>query len=365
MTSRLRSPLSSIIFAALLAGCAEYTPTPFTPAHIDTSAYVPKVDAFVVVLDTSDSMNFYYANRRNFFTAKDVVNNMNQTIPPLGYTSALVGFGSGSVYPSEDVRVVYGPATYRSVDFARGLSTLEYADGLTPMSTGIDVGGETVKAGSGKVALILVSDFWHIDDGAVDAVVDKLKAEYGDRLCIHSIKVGNALPADDLPADLAGVNSCGTSVDAASLASADAMAGYVTDVLLQPAAVRAAAVKYEKNTVSASALFDTDKAVLKEEGKTALHALDQSIKARGANVVDIRVIGHTDSEGPEQYNMGLSIRRADAVRAYMVSDGVAPSIIQVSGEGETNPVASNATSAGRAQNRRVDVLVGSREVSEK
>jgi OOP family OmpA-OmpF porin len=154
-------------------------------------------------------------------------------------------------------------------------------------------------------------------------------------------------------------------VDAASLASADAMAGYVTDVLLQPAAVRAAAVKYEKNTVSASALFDTDKAVLKEEGKTALHALDQSIKARGANVVDIRVIGHTDSEGPEQYNMGLSIRRADAVRAYMVSDGVAPSIIQVSGEGETNPVASNATSAGRAQNRRVDVLVGSREVSEK
>ena len=286
---------------------------------------------------------------------------MNQTIPALGYKSALVGFGTGSCVNGEDAMVVYGPATYRRADFANGLSKLECAGGLTPMSEGIDVGGETVKAASGKVALILVSDFSEIDTGAVSAVVDKLKADYGDRLCIHTIKVGAARQTADLIAALAGVNSCGSSVDAGSLASPDAMARYVTDVLLTPAAVPAAAVKYEKNTVSASALFDHDKAVLKDKGKTALHALDESIKARGANVVDVRVIGYTDSEGTEKYNMGLSIRRAEAVRDYMVSEGVAPSIIKVSGEGETNPVASNATPEGRAQNRRVDIHVGTKQ----
>jgi OOP family OmpA-OmpF porin len=331
---------------------------------VDTSAYVAKVDAFVVVLDASDSMNFHYADRRNFYTAKDVVNHLNQTIPELGYQSALVGFGSDSIFNRGDARVAYGPATYRTADFAKGLSTLECADGLTPMSEGIAVGGGTVRAASGKVALILVSDFLQIDTGAVDTVVDELKADYGDRLCIHTIKVGSALrhESDDLTAALAGVNDCGSSVDAASLASSDAVATYVTDVLLTPAAV-SAAVRYDKTTVSASALFDHDKSVLKEEGKTALQALNRAIKARGASVVDVRVVGHTDSAGTDEYNMGLSMRRAEAVRAYMVGDGVAPSIIQVSGEGETNPVASNATGEGRAQNRRVDIHVGSRGVS--
>jgi OmpA-OmpF porin, OOP family len=355
MCSRLR--LLSLISASVLAGCVgTYAPTPFTPARVDTSAYVAKVDAFVVVMDASSSMNFYYADRPNFFTAKDVVNDMNQTIPELGYKSALVGFGTGCCVNHEDAIVLYGPATYRRADFANGLSKLECAGGRSPMAQGIDVGGETVKAASGKVALILVSDFSAIDAGAVNAVVDKLKADYGDRLCIHTIRVGAARQTDDLSAALEGVNSCGSSVYADSLASSDAMARYVTDVLLTPAS--AAAVKYEKNTVSAAALFDHDKAVLKDKGKAALHTLDESIKARGAKVVDVRVIGYTDSTGTEKYNMGLSMRRAEAVRDYMVSEGVARSIIKVSGEGETKPVASNASSEGRAKNRRVEIHVG-------
>jgi len=355
MAISLRTTLVSVLSAGLLAGCAgtPYTPTPFTPASIDSSAYVAKVDAFVVVMDASSSMKFDYEDRENFYTAKDVVTHLNQTIPEMGYKSALVGFGSGSCVNREDARVVYGPATYQRADFSNGLSMLNCAGGVTPMSEGVEVGGGTVK-GSGKVALILVSDFWEINSSAVIAAVDALKADYGDRLCVHTIKVGDADQGGDLTAALAGVNSCGSSMDAAALASSAAMANYVTDVLLAPAAV----VKYTKNTMSASALFDHDKATLKDEGKAALHALDESIKAKGANVVDINVIGHTDSDGTEEYNMGLSIRRAESVRDYMVSEGVGQAIIDVSGEGESNPVADNATREGRAENRRVDIHVG-------
>lgn len=115
---------------------------------------------------------------------------------------------------------------------------------------------------------------------------------------------------------------------------------------------------YEKVTISATALFDFNKSTLKPEGKAAIHDLDESIKAKGAQVVDINVIGHTDSVGPEEYNMGLSIRRANSVKDYMVSEGIDPGIIDVIGKGESAPIASNATAAGRAQNRRVEIQVG-------
>ena len=117
-------------------------------------------------------------------------------------------------------------------------------------------------------------------------------------------------------------------------------------------------VMYEKTTMSTSALFDFDSDVLKEEGKASLQALGDDIKAKSGKVVDIDIIGHTDSTGPEDYNQGLSERRAQAVADYIISEGIDASIIDVSGEGESNPIASNDTREGRAENRRVDVNVG-------
>ena len=117
-------------------------------------------------------------------------------------------------------------------------------------------------------------------------------------------------------------------------------------------------VMYEKTTMSTSALFDFDSDVLKEEGKVALQALGDDIKSKSGKVVDIDIIGHTDSTGPEVYNQGLSERRAQSVADYIIAEGIDASIIDVSGEGESNPIASNDTREGRAENRRVDVNVG-------
>ena len=361
MTISLRSILLSIASAGLLAACAvaPFTPTSFTAKNLDTSAYAAKVEAFVVLMDASASMTNAYHGRQKFYVAKDVVTHMNQTIPELGYMSALAGFGTISCDNKEVATVVYGPATHQRAGFSNGLSMLSCAGGSTSMSQGINVGGGALRAGLGKVALILVSDFGIFNKASVIAAADKLKTDYGNRLCIHTIKVGNYSGSDDLIAALAGVNSCGSSMDADSLASPAAMADYVTDVLLKPAGV--AVVKYEKSTLSASALFDHDKSILKEAGMAELRELDQSIRARGTEVVDINVIGHTDSDGTEEYNMGLSLRRATAVRDYLVNQGIDSSIIDTSGEGESNPVASNATREGRAQNRRVEIYVGIKE----
>jgi OOP family OmpA-OmpF porin len=114
---------------------------------------------------------------------------------------------------------------------------------------------------------------------------------------------------------------------------------------------------YEKHTVSATALFDFDKYALKPEGKEAIHGIDEEIKSSDSKVIDINVVGYTDSIGTEEYNQELSVRRANAVKEFMVSEGIDPGIIDVKGMGEADPVASNSTAEGRAQNRRVEISV--------
>jgi OOP family OmpA-OmpF porin len=115
---------------------------------------------------------------------------------------------------------------------------------------------------------------------------------------------------------------------------------------------------YEKHTISATALFDFDKYALKPEGKEAISGIVDEIKASKDKVIDINVVGHTDSVGTEEYNQELSVLRANAVKEFMVSEGIDPGIIDVKGMGESDPVASNSTAEGRAQNRRVEISVG-------
>lgn len=115
-----------------------------------------------------------------------------------------------------------------------------------------------------------------------------------------------------------------------------------------------------KVTYAADAFFDFDKAVVKPEGKARLDALVQKLQ-----MVDLEVlvaVGHTDATGPASYNQKLSERRAAAVKAYLVSKGVDAKRIYTEGKGEASPMASNATRAGRAKNRRVEVeVVGTRK----
>ena len=78
---------------------------------------------------------------------------------------------------------------------------------------------------------------------------------------------------------------------------------------------------------------------------------------RGTDVEVIVATGHTDWTGSDAYNMKLSMRRAKAVKAFLVSKGIPESRVFVEGKGERNPIADNHTREGRAKNRRVDIEV--------
>ena len=101
--------------------------------------------------------------------------------------------------------------------------------------------------------------------------------------------------------------------------------------------------------------FDFDKATLRPEAMAVLNDAAALLSKHERVVVEIA--GHTDSKGSEEYNQGLSKRRADAVRDYLASKGVKASRLSAKGYGESRPIASNDTEEGRAENRRVEMIV--------
>ncbi len=124
----------------------------------------------------------------------------------------------------------------------------------------------------------------------------------------------------------------------------------------QPAPAPAMATKV---TYAADAFFDFDKAVLKPAGKAKLDDLVSKVK--GINLEVIIAVGHTDSVGSDAYNQKLSVRRSEAVKAYLVSKGIEKNRVYTEGKGEKQPVADNKTKEGRAKNRRVEIeVVGTR-----
>ena len=127
----------------------------------------------------------------------------------------------------------------------------------------------------------------------------------------------------------------------------------------RPAAPAAPAVAATKVTYASDAFFDFNKSALKAEGRAKLDDLVGKIK--GISLEVIIAVGHTDSVGSDAYNQKLSVKRAESVKAYLVTKGIEKNRVYTEGKGEKQPVADNKTAEGRAKNRRVEIeVVGTR-----
>jgi OOP family OmpA-OmpF porin len=136
---------------------------------------------------------------------------------------------------------------------------------------------------------------------------------------------------------------------------APVVAPVAAPVAVPIAAPVAKAPKFEPFSLSSAAAFATSGSSLSAAGKAEINGFAK--KLEGHKVESIVVEGYTDSSGAAAFNQALSEKRANAVKAEMISNGIDGNLIQTVGHGESNPVASNMTRAGRAQNRRVTVTV--------
>jgi outer membrane protein OmpA-like peptidoglycan-associated protein len=372
----MKKSIWAIILAAAvtsLAGCATTPPSggSFNAQTPSTASYGKKVDTFVIVQDTSSSMGDQHMGRSKIDIARETLSNMNQTIPQLNFNAGLAAFGTGCVDKAD---VLYGLAPYDRDGLGGGIAKLACASGTTPMGAGIDTANSKFLTGLGlgKIAMFIVSD--GISDashsaGSSDgkdsaiAAAKKLKSQLGDRVCIYPIQIGNEPGGKEFMNELAAIGGCGFVTNHMDINSPKTMAGYVIKTLLEPLGDAPAPVDTspEKITFSADALFDFDKAVLKSEGKQSLDNL--MIKLGNVKYDVIVAVGYTDRIGKEDYNKKLSVRRAEAVKSYLVTtNGVNASDVFVDGKGEANPVTGTTCIGNKATKKLIACLQPDRRV---
>lgn len=176
-------------------------------------------------------------------------------------------------------------------------------------------------------------------DSAGNTVTD------GDGHCLHTI---NWKSGDECPA--AG----SAAVSKAPVAPVKAEAPAPVTKRTEPVKTTPAP-RFRELSLESGASFELGGSTLSAEGKAAVAELLS--KFEGENIKQVIVEGHTDDRGDSAFNQQLSEKRANAVKAELVANGVAAEVIQTTGFGEDRPIADNSTREGRAKNRRVEIKI--------
>jgi OOP family OmpA-OmpF porin len=366
----------ALAVALLLSGCyaqkatqpiPAFTLTPFT-----ANDYVSSIDNFVIILDASSSMGDPYKGNDKFDMAVQIVSRMNQTLPELGQNGALRSFGHSPAISDKKTVLFYGMEKYSTMALGEKLKKISAAGGTSPMSAALDASGqEELKSVSGKTAVIIISDGqpeFSLESPITLKAAQALKDQLGEGLCYYPIVVGDDEKGAVLMDEIARIGKCGFSSNADNLLTNAGMAKFVEDVFLtkKPAAAAKAAAPPAapapivlKGTnadgiwVVGEAYFDFDKSVIKPAAFDFLNQVADVLKTYPQ--VNVKIQGHTDSIGTKEYNDALSIRRAQAVKTYLMNRGIHGDRMTLEGFNFSKPVAPNSTPEGRALNRRVEL----------
>jgi len=395
----------SMLIASLglfLMGCVGQKPVatqavqPFQPVDLNAALQAgqlkQKTGAFMVILDRSNSMGEMYSGHTKLQLSEELLSRMNQTLPKMPLTGGLEIFGRMEDISAQfaTAKVLYGPTAYSKEGFTNGMAKVDAARGLSPLDAAINLAGKDMANVKGQISLIIVSDGVKedMDYASALAAAKALKGQYGDRLCIYVIQIGKDKEGTKELGKIAEAGGCGFAVNADEIWSADGMAAFVIDAFLQkvevvkvveevvvvkaapmdsdgdgvtddidqcPNTPKGAVVDARGCYVVDKVYFDFDKFNIKPEFKPALDAV--ALVLQNNPTVNITISGNTDDIGTPAYNMKLSIKRANAVKAYLVSKGVNANNISVIGYGEDRPADTNATPVGRAMNRRAVLLL--------
>ena len=372
------------IFAFLfLFGCAskQLVIPSIDTKKFDADNYTSKMDNFIILFDASSSMNHVAGQSAKLDIAKTLVYAMNSSIPELGQTAGLRSFGHAPDLSKEKTVLFYGMEKYSTKNLDMGIDKITKAGGFSPVNLALDATANDLDGLSGdNNAVIIISDGLDMEKGALTAA-RKLKAKYGSSICFFPILVGDSKEGAALLQKIAGIGGCGFYSTADELMSYAGMADFVEMVFLdEKMALPAPVVSMKKDsdndgvydeddkcpgtpagaTVNAvgcwvldNVLFDFDKSIIKS---MAYPLLDNVVKILEKNpAMQLQLNGHCDNVGTPEYNMDLSLRRANAVRDYIVRKGILSKRLGTQGYGFTQPVTLNGTDSGRAMNRRVEL----------
>jgi outer membrane protein OmpA-like peptidoglycan-associated protein len=349
--------VSFVLVSLALAGCIQPMPVkePVTTTPIRLGAGEQRVtDTVVVVTDASLSMY----KESTFPDAKALTQSIVASLPAPEakakgdgpYQVGTVGFGGRE--RSGTAIAPYDPGT---LDAATG--ELSLLGEHTPIDRVLDEAARAIAEleQPGRVAVVVLTD-GRPDHEKMALDAGRRVLESPEEVCLHAIQVGSDPKGEAFMRALGQLSSCGSYRNASSLETASAVDSFTRSFMLGPTSLPAvAAAPPARRIVLRGLNFDFDSSEIRPEDRAIIDAAIEALREdSGARV---RIAGHTDSTGPEEYNRGLSERRADAVREYLGGAGIDTGRLTAVGYGEGSPVASNDSRDGRAQNRRVEFEV--------
>lgn len=315
--------------SSLAFGQARVTPAP---------GEVLKVDQIMILADVTGSTGKHGV----FELEKQLVGDFVAMMPDLNYRAGFSSFASGPENDWTRVRLANGTLD-RMTTASRGY---EYLGRSTPLRHAVETVGSEFRPNAGHAALVVFSDGKSKPHRNILDECAAIAEALDGNLCIYTVNVGSDEQGRMLLEQMAEVTGCGVAWQASDLQSQAAMEAMVREVFFGS--------RQQTRTVvlGAEVLFDFDKATLKPEGKRAIDALVADMKAAPRETVAVE--GHTCDLGSDSYNMGLSQRRANAVKTYMVDRGINASRISTQGYGESRPAVPNTGESNRQLNRRAE-----------
>ena len=381
--------LTALLAGAFLSGCATQSSNSFQPfqaedlnAQVKAGLLVQKTNSFFVLNDSSSSMGKTYLNSAEYSgtkldVEKNLLNKLNRTIPDIPLSAGLRSFGMGPCTDWGETKLNQPIQQYSANGFESAITSLTCSSGGTPLAEALGVAKSDLAGASGNIAVIVFSD--GMDETNPVPNAETLKAQYGDRLCIYTVWVGNekqdALGRESLQM-VADASNCGFTTDANAISSPAGMSDFVKNVFFDagqpvqdcsvldddhdgvnncndkcPDTPKGAIVDKHGCWAYHGVFFDFDKDTIKPQFEPLLKNAAEVMEINPGLTVEIQ--GHTDSMGSEEYNQKLSERRAKAVKNALINRGVNGRRMTTVGFGEAKPAESNETEEGRAFNRRV------------
>jgi OmpA-OmpF porin, OOP family len=224
-----------VAVAALSQACTTTSNQPlfFEADTLDADAYVRKVDQFVIIADASMSMADRAHSQRKIGVAGDFLSAANQTLPDLGFEAGLRTFGRGLCDSRGKTLSIVEISNYISSAFGDGVTRVQCPGGNSPLNLALDAAGGDLEAKGRPTAIIVVSDGLHMGANEI-AAAEALKSAFGDSLTIYAVQVGDSKKGRTLLEQVVAAGGSGYLKPAHELASADAMATWVSDVFLYP-----------------------------------------------------------------------------------------------------------------------------------
>ncbi|UCD82587.1 MAG: OmpA family protein [Desulfobacterales bacterium] len=343
-----------MILPGLLPAAEILTQEDFVRKTVVEEDLIKTADNFLILFDTSNSMARQHKKgspESRYEVARKILRDKLTQLPNLGYNAGL--------YTYTPYKEVYPMAPLDKAKFAEAIDSLPAEPkGPTFLPQGLRSIEPTLQGLSGKTVVYIFSDGTYSQMGDFKDPEDYTQ-EYADKynVCFYMIGSPQDNRAQKRLVDMSKANACSRVIPFDRFVDNPE---YTTGALYVVKSTERVETLTETKIVGLkvnSILFDFDRADIRPDDKDEIDALGKFLKNNPEAYVLLE--GYTDSVGSDEYNLGLSLRRADNVAAYLMDNYMVPmERIVVNYYGKANPTASNATSEGRAMNRRVEVAVG-------